>query len=183
MNTKHIEDYLNRFGKQVANRAIANLGRKKGGKTKLAQSIKFEVVKTSTGFVVEFYMLDYGAYLDKGVSGTKKVQSYKDYENQTKTSPYAYRNAKGHSQPPTGVIDKWVVRKGIKGSRSQTGQFIKRKSLVFAIAKSIGMKGIKSLSFFQKPLGLGLKQFGGDLLNAISEDIISDISKYTTTVK
>ncbi len=43
MKTKNVERYLNSFGRQVVNRSKANLGRKKGGSTKLATSIKFEV--------------------------------------------------------------------------------------------------------------------------------------------
>ena len=40
-------------------------------------------------------------------------------------------------------------------------------SLAFLIGKKIKRDGIKSLSFFQKPLGLGMKEFGKDLLGAI----------------
>lgn len=172
MDTKNIERYLNSFGKQVVNRAKANLGKAKGGNTKLAQSIRFEVEPDANGLVVKFYMDNYGTFLDKGVSGNKKKQSFKNYKNQTESSPYSYTT----KQPPTGVIDRWVVRKGLKGSRDKEGRFIKRKSMVFLIARSIKRDGIKSLSFFQKPLGLGMKEFGKDLLGAISTDITDSLS-------
>jgi hypothetical protein len=61
MDTKNIEAYLNSFGKQVVNRAKANLGKAKGGSTDLAKSIRFEVQPDGKGFVVKFYMADYGA--------------------------------------------------------------------------------------------------------------------------
>ena len=67
MDTKNIENYLESFGKQVVNRSKANLGKAKGGNTKLAQTIRFEVKPDSDGFVVKFYMADYGTFLDKGV--------------------------------------------------------------------------------------------------------------------
>jgi hypothetical protein len=172
MDTQNIERYLNSFGKQVVNRAKANLGKVKGGNTKLAQSIRFEVEPDANGLVVKFYMANYGAFLDKGVSGNKKKQSFKNYKNQTESSPYSYTT----KQPPTGVIDRWVVRKGLKGSRDKEGRFIKRKSMVFLIARSIKRDGIKSLSFFQKPLGLGMKEFGKDLLGAITTDITDSLS-------
>ena len=44
METKSLEGYLNSFGKQVVNRAKASLGKAKGGKTALAQSIRFELM-------------------------------------------------------------------------------------------------------------------------------------------
>ena len=178
MDTDNIERYLNSFGKQVVNRAKGNLQKAKGGGTALEGSIKFEVVADAEGFTVKFYMSDYGTYVDKGVSGTKQIQKYKDYLGKIINSPYKYTT----KQPPSGVIDKWVVRKGLKGSRDKEGRFIKRKSMVFLIARSIKMKGIKSIAFFQKPLGLGMKQFGKDLLGNVKQDIIDTINETQTTV-
>ena len=172
MKTKNIERYLNSFGKQVVNRSKANLGKAKGGNTKLAQSIKFEVKTDSDGFVVKFYMADYGTFLDKGVSGNKKKQSYKNYENQTESSPYSYTT----KQPPADILSKWIKKKGIKGRDKKTGRFISNMSLAFLIASKIKRDGIKSLSFFQKPLGLGMKQFGKHLLGAITTDITDKLS-------
>ena len=172
MDTTNIEKYLNSFGKQVVNRAKSNLGKAKGGSTKLAQSIRFEVKPDADGFVVKFYMDNYGAFLDKGVSGNKKKQSYKNYENQTESSPYSYTT----KQPPPGILAKWIKKKGIKGRDKKSGRFISNLSLAFIIGRSIKRDGIKSLSFFQKPLGLGMKQFGKDLLGAITTDITDSIS-------
>jgi len=173
-----IKRYLESFGKQVVNRSIAGLGRKKGGNTALAKSIKFEVIKTGNSFTVQFYMSSYGQYVDKGVSGTQTKRTFKDYKSKTIKSPYSYKNSKGHSQPPSKALDKWVVRKGI-APRDASGKFMKRKTITFLIARSIGRKGIQGISFFQKPLGLGLKQFGKDLLGSVKEDIINSL----TTVK
>ena len=47
------------------------------------------------------------------------------------------------------------------------------------IGRSIKKKGIQGISFFQKPLMLGMKQFGKAMLGALKEDIIAGI----TTVK
>ena len=174
MKTANIERYLNSFGKQVVNRAKGNVQKAKGGGTALEQSIRFEVITDADGFTVQFYMADYGTFVDKGVSGNKKQQKFKDYKNKVITSPYKYTT----KQPPSGVLDKWVVRKGI-APRDEGGRFIKRKSLVFLIARKIKRDGIKGISFFQKPLALGLKQFGKDLLSNVKEDIIEGL----TTVK
>ena len=172
MDTKNVERYLNSFGKQVVNRAKANLGKAKGGSTNLATTIKFEVKPDADGFVVKFYMADYGTFLDKGVSGNKKKQSYKNYENKTESSPYSYTT----KQPPPNILSKWIKKKGIKGRDKKSGRFISNLSLAFIIGRAIKRDGIKSLSFFQKPLGLGMKQFGKDLLGAISTDITDKLS-------
>ncbi len=173
---KNVENYLNSFGKQVVNRAKGNLQKRKGGGTKLEESIRFEVVQDTKGFTVNFYMNNYGQFVDKGVSGTNEKQSFKDYKNSTKASPFKYTN----KQPPRGIIDKWVVKKGI-APRDAKGRFISRKSISFLIARAIKRDGIKGLSFFQKPLGLGLKQYGKDLLNAVKEDILNTLNKETIT--
>ena len=172
MNTANIERYLNSFGKQVVNRAKGNLQKAKGGGTALERSIKFEVVADADGFSVNFYMTNYGAFVDKGVSGNKKTQRYKDYLGKIINSPYKYTT----KQPPSGILDKWVVKKGI-APRDAGGRFIARKSLVYLIARSIKLKGIKSLAFFQKPLGLALKKFGKGMMQGLKKDIEASINQ------
>ena len=57
-------------------------------------------------------------------------------------------------------------------------------SLAFIIGRKIKRDGIQGISFFQKPLGLGLKQFGKHLLQNVKEDIMSNLQKETkSTVK
>ena len=175
MNTDNIERYLNSFGKQVVNRAKGNVQKAKGGGTALEKSIRFEVVTDADGFSVQFYMLDYGTFVDKGVSGNKQQQKYKDYKGKVITSPYKYTN----KQPPPGILAKWISKKGIKGRDKKSGRFISNMSLAFIIGRAIKRDGIKSLSFFQKPLGLGLKQFGKDLLGNVKQDIIETLNKTT----
>jgi len=179
VKTDNIERYLESFGKQVVNRSKGNLQKaKKGGK--LEDSIKFDIVTTPDGFTVEFYMNNYGQFVDKGVSGTKTKRTFKDYKGKTIKSPYSYKNSKGHSQPPSKALDKWVVRKGI-APRDASGKFMKRKTITFLIARKIGRFGIQGISFFQKPLGLGLKEFGKDLLGSVKEDILNTLNKETIT--
>ena len=174
MKTEALERYLNSFGKQVVNRAKGNLQKAKGGGTNLEKSLSFKVITSAEGFSVQFYMDSYGTFVDKGVSGTKVKRSFKDYKGRTITSPYKYTT----KQPPSRVLDKWIVKKGI-APRDEKGRFMSRKSISFLIARSIKRKGIQGISFFQKPLGLGLKQFGKDLLGNVKDDIINGL----TTVK
>ncbi len=174
MNTEALERYLNSFGKQVVNRAKGNLQKAKGGGTNLEKSLSFKVLTSAEGFSVQFYMDSYGTFVDKGVSGTKVKRSFKDYKGRTISSPYKYTT----KQPPSRVLDKWIVKKGI-APRDEKGRFMSRKSISFLIARSIKRKGIQGISFFQKPLMLGLKQFGKEMLGAVKDDIINGL----TTVK
>ena len=175
MKTKNIENYLNSFGKQVVNRAKGNLQKSKGGGTNLESSIRFEIVSDAKGFTVQFYMESYGTFVDKGVSGNKKKRKFKDYKNQLISSPYSYTS----KQPPPNILAKWISKKGIKGRDKKSGKFISNLSLAFIIGRKIKRDGIQGISFFQKPLALGLKQYGKDLLGALKEDIIAGL----TTVK
>jgi hypothetical protein len=179
VDTDNIERYLNSFGKQVVNRSKGNL-QKAGKGGKLEESIRFEVITSEDGFTVQFFMSSYGQYVDKGVSGTQKKRTFKDYKSKVIKSPFSYKNSKGHSQPPSKALDGWAVKKGI-APRDAKGRFIKRKTLTFLIARSIGRNGIQGISFFQKPLGLGLKQFGKELLKNVKEDIIDTLNKETIT--
>ena len=174
MNLEAVERYLNSFGKQVVNRAKGNLQKSKGGGTALENSIAFSVIEKDGDLTVIFKMASYGKYVDKGVSGTEVTRSFKDYKGKTLKSPFGYRKAKGHSQPPTKALDKWIVKKGI-APRDKEGKFMSRKSIKFAIAKSIGKKGIQGISFFQKPLMLGMKQFSNKFGAAIKDDIVNSL--------
>ena len=172
MNTDNIERYLNSFGKQVVNRAKGNLQKAKGGGTALEGTIRFKVITDADGFSVQFYMSNYGTFVDKGVSGNKKIQKYKDYLGKVINSPYKYTT----KQPPPDILAKWISKKGLKGRDAKTGRFISHKSLAFIIGRKIKRDGIKGISFFQKPLGLGLKQFGSELLGNVKQDILDNLT-------
>ena len=177
MDTKNIERYLNSFGKQVVKESKGILQQAKGS-TSLGNSIRFEVSKEDNGFSTKFYMADYGEYLDKGVSGNKVKQSYVNYDGKKKSSPGKGFTTKG---PPIDILSKWIKRKGIKpkgfkrGRSKDTGQFV--SGFAFLISRKIKREGIKSISFFQKPLGIEYKKLNKDLLNIIT----ADIRNYITT--
>ena len=67
---KALERYLESFGKSVVNKSKGILQKKKKVSSgALLNSLKFNVLKTNNGYKVDFSMLDYGEYVDKGVSG------------------------------------------------------------------------------------------------------------------
>jgi hypothetical protein len=61
--------------------------------------------------------------------------------------------------------------------RDAKGRFMTRSSLKFAIAKSIYIKGIEGISFFQKPLGLELRGFASNIRKAVKQDILNNLRK------
>jgi len=176
MDTKSLENYLNHFGQSVVNQAIANL-RKSKGDTALGKSIRFEVVPDARGFTTKFYMLDYGTFLDKGVSGNKEKQPFTNYKGATESSPYSY-TTKG---PPIDILSKWIKKKGIKpkglgrGRSKKTGQYL--SGFAYLISRKIKRDGIKSLTFFQKPFGEGYNELKETMLKKLK----LDIETYLTT--
>ena len=178
MKVPSLENYLKIFGQKVVDDAKKSLQKQKGS-TALGKSIRFKVVPTATGFDTMFYMNDYGTYLDEGVSGTKVSHSFTDAKGKTRKSSYSY-TTKG---PPIDILSKWVKKKGIKGHGMKkgrdknTGRYI--TGLAIYISKKIRTRGIKSLSFFQKPLGVEYIKLKEQILDVLKLDIENYLTTYT----
>jgi hypothetical protein len=157
MQQSELQLELNKFRDYVISQAKANLTR--GGKNVskgLYNSIKGNVKANPNSFEMDFSMDEYGIYQDKGVSGTKKKYN----------TDYKYTN----KMPPAKAFDKWVVRKGL--APREKGKFKSRKSLSFAIARSVYYNGIKPSLFFTKPFEKAIKRLPNDLVEAFGLDAI-----------
>ena len=177
---KNLENYLDSFGRYIVQQSRSNLTKAKKNVNKdLYNSIKFKVEREGDSISVNFYMLDYGTYVDKGVSGNKITRSFKNYNNKAMKSPFKYTT----KQPPAGVLAKWISKRRIKGRDQKTGRYISNMSLAFIMARKIKRDGIQGISFFQRPLFLGLKKFGTEFLQAIQEDIITELKQSKIIVK
>jgi hypothetical protein len=174
VNTENLQRYLDSFGKQVLKDANGILSSQKGN-TALSKSIRFKVEKDSQGFTTKFYMLDYGTFVDKGVSGNKIKRGYINTEGFAASTPYSYKS----KQPPANILAKWVAKKGLKGRDKKTGRFISNMSLAFLIARKIKRDGIQGISFFQKPLGIRYGELKTKLLNVLKLDIEMYLTTYT----
>ena len=125
MKTKNIERYLTSFGKYIVKQARTNLSKKRKNVNKaLYNSISFRVDEDAKGFSLKLFMLDYGKFVDKGVSGNKQIQDYTTYDGRKVESPYKYRS----KQPPASILEKWIRARGLKGRDSETGRYITNKS-------------------------------------------------------
>ena len=116
--------------------------------------------------------VDYWGFVDKGVQGASRNIFARQSE-----SPFKFGANK--TRGLRGGIDKWVIQKGIQGTRDAQGRFTPRKSLVYAISNAIWHRGLKPSFFISdtlkrlKPkamqwLGLAL---GQDIANAIKESL------------
>ena len=163
---KNVQQELNRFAKYVIQQSRANLtrGKKNSSKT-LYNSLDYDLNVSPNSFSMSFLMEDYGVFQDKGVSGIKKKYN----------TPYSYTN----KMPPPSKMDKWIVRKGLKGVRGKDGKFISRKSLQFMIARSIYNNGIKPSLFFTKPFQKAFKNLDKDIIKAYQLDV-EELLKFTT---
>jgi hypothetical protein len=173
MSWTNLEKYFNGLGKQVMNRAKAGL-QKAGKQGALENSIAFTVLNTGESITVRWTMNLYGQFIDKGVSGTEIKRSFTNYLGQTLSSP-----GDGFTtlQPPPEPLEAWIKAKGLKGRDKESGRYISHRSLAFLIGASIKRKGIPSIEFFQKPLGIALKTKDSEVRVAIARDIEQTIKE------
>ncbi len=174
MKTENLERYLNSFASNVVMKAQGILNANKGN-TALGQSIRAQVIPDGDGYSTQFYMADYGTFVDEGVSGNKKQRKFTNWKQEQIVSSYKYKN----KQPPPGILAKWIKKKGIKGRDKKTGRFISNMSLAFIMGRKIKSQGIQGISFFSQPLGLEYKKLTEELLPAFVEDITTYLVTFT----
>jgi len=148
---------LQKFGQYVVSNARENLVKDKKNTTKsLSDSIAFSVNSYTDSYVIEFLMDYYGIFVDKGVSGI----------NRKYNTPYSYKSKGGKQglkgMPPPKAFDKWTIMKGI-APRDAKGRFLPRKSVNFAVARTVFEKGIKPSLFFTTPFNYAFEQLNRDI--------------------
>jgi len=173
----NVEKYLRSYGKYIVRQARSILASRQDT-GKLSSSLKYKLTKDKDGYDIKFLAAKYGKYIEKGVSGTRVSRSYTAMEGKRKPSPFRYK----HKGPPINVIRKWIGRKGIK-ARNELGQYISNKSLAFLISRSIRSKGIKSTSFYGKPLSWSYKNFIKGLEDNFKDDVLKEIKAFKKTLK
>ena len=163
---EHLKDELNTFRKRVIQQAKSNLTKTgKNASKRLYNSLDSDLKGSPNSFQLDFTMADYGEFVDKGVSGVEKKYN----------TPFKYTS----KMPPAKKLDKWIVRRGL-APRDKSGKLMSRKSLQFAIAKSIYKKGFKPSLFFTKPFENEYKKLSNELIDAYGLDM-SEFLQYTLT--
>ena len=137
----------------------------------LYDSIPVNVFEMGTSFYVDITpKVDYWQFVDKGVQGAKR----NIFPDQGK-SPFKFGSGKG-PKGLRGAIDKWVLQKGISGTRDEKGRFVERKSLVFN-------RGLKPSLFITRTKQKIQKHVAQTIAPAISSDYANAVRKELKTDK
>tara|TARA_R110000765_G_scaffold5266_1_gene16488 strand:- start:5201 stop:5740 length:540 start_codon:yes stop_codon:yes gene_type:complete len=170
MENENIKELLDKYAKIVVEEAKQNLiDKDKEGA--LSKSISYQLETEANAFLLDFLMEDYGAFVDEGVQGSNPSGIYKNNPDKTGVQRAPLSKFKYTTKmPPAKVFDKWSIKKGI-APRNAKGQFLKRKSINFAIARSIFFQGIYPTYFFSKPFNSNLEMLDKSILEAFALDI------------
>ena len=161
MKLKETRDLLNSFAKYVVQQSRSNLTKKeKNVSSKLYKSIDYDLDFNfdGSGFILQFFMEEYGSYQDEGVKGKdpSKVSSNAKITGQQAPNS-RFRFGSGTSR---GTFDRFAKRmslfakaKNIRFRQGKTGKFAKGgyDAMGYVIAKNIYSRGIKPSLFFTKP--------------------------------
>ena len=135
---KNVIKEMNTLGINVVSRAKSNLS-KNNSSGDLSNSLTYEIDQTDPDDVkLNFYGLDYANFVDQGVQGKDPQampQGSMSRYNKAPMSPYQFGTGSySGGGSLRGSIDK--------------GKFIKRKTMVYLISRSIWYTGIKPTYFF-----------------------------------
>lgn len=161
-----IDEAAVKWAKKVVRLARGNLTKEKGISSKtLWQSIRFRHEKNS----VTFFMEDYGAFMDKGVSGTGKL-TYRDGSwlpvpfNKSEAKPeYKFKSSK---KTIGGSLKDWLRTKGLPDSMD------------FVVRRSVHARGIRPRRFFSNAWDVMLPEFDviiGEAATVTVEDTVDEI--------
>ena len=97
MNFENINKALNDFGRYVVQQARTRLTKNKQGGGALYESIRYTLDKEQKGFILDFYMEDYGIFQDQGVKGANPAL-IKGGRQKAPNSKFSYKQ----KMPPCG---------------------------------------------------------------------------------
>ena len=158
LDNKNTKEYLNAFAKYVIQQSRSNLSKQnKNVDKKLYDSLDKEIEVGANSFRMAFLMEDYGAYQDKGVSGTQKKYN----------TPFSYKSKK----PPLKPITQWVTKRRFQFRNKETGKFMSYQSTAFLVRNGIFKNGIKPSLFFTKPFEKAFERLPDELVEAYGLDV------------
>ena len=131
----------------------------------LLNDLKIEIKRNNGEIEAQLVAPPYAKFVNYGVKGRLSSAKAPD-------SPFQFKK----KLIPRGVIDRWIVRKNIKGSRDAKGKFISRWFLNLLIRKSINAKGLKAVNFIQ-PFYDNLEWMQRDLAKEIGDSMAEKITE------
>ena len=147
--------------------------------TALATSIEYQVQGAGRFQpTVSFKMNDYGGFVDTGVKGTENQRTQLNSKRANELFGFRHQPAftGTYKMINPSAIDKWVIKKGLGGTRDAKGRFIKRSAVKFAIATSIYRKGLEGTGFFSTPLESNMEAFNPIFEDALAKDLTKNLN-------
>jgi len=176
----NLKNALDSFAFDTIDDAKRELVRKKKNASKsLSDSLDYELKVSKNSFGLSFFMEEHGKFIDagvKGAGGTKADGSKWKLKRTSNKSLFEKGSGFTKDMPHSSNFDKWTVRKGL--APRSNGKFTSRKSLNFAIAKSVFHTGIEGTNFFSKPFDKRFKELPPKVVEAYSLDI-DDFFKFS----
>ena len=163
---------LKAFGRAVVRAGRIRLAANRMGASRLFKNFSYKVGAITAGDLPKAVSFTFG--------GSKKYWQFVD-EGVRGSGGYTGRGrARGGKSPfkfkkkniAKGVIDRWVVKRGLKAARGGGGRFINRKGLVFVIGRAIAQRGLTRTQFFSAPYKKKTKYYVGKIVNAYAEDMM-----------
>ena len=168
MQLKNTREELNKFAKYVIQQSRANLTRQgKNVSSDLYKSLDYKVDTGANWIALEFFMLPYAYYQDRGVKG--KTSTYPEIAKYGTLAKFG--SGKGKKGGLTKGIDKWVRKKRFQFRNKETGRFMSYESTAFLITRSVYNKGIKPSLFFTKPFEKAFKNLPKELIESFNLDL------------
>jgi len=159
---------IEKFGKYVVQQSRNNLTRgQKNVSKELYNSVGYDSKASKNSFQLEFYMEQYGMFLDKGVRGANP-SLVKNGKQKAPLSPFRYKN----KMPPMESILNWVRFRRIR-LRDDKGRFKagSYRSIAFIIQKRIYAQGLKPTMWFTRPFLRAFESLPDDLVEAYAIDV------------
>lgn len=173
---KETEKFLNSYGTSVVKEQrtrLKNAGRFPGSKANgpLDKSLSYKPFESRSEFGVNFYMEDYGDYVDKGVQGWKTGRTASGAKSPYKFKPKNGKRSKGGKSKFIEALKKWAKKKGIN------------QGAAYPIRKKIWAEGIETTLFFSLPIARSDKRFKTGLESSMKKDIESTIQNNVSNNK
>ncbi len=159
MSFARLDEVVNKFAKSVVKDARGNLTREQAAASRsLWSSIGY---RFKDGFLT-FYMNVYGAFMDKGVTGTGQL-----HHKGGKTTPVAYNKSeaqpgyrfKSSKKAIGGDLSAWLRIKNVPLSAE------------FPIRRSIHARGIRPRRFFTNAFDRNYDKFEDEIDQAVTDDV------------
>lgn len=186
---KELKKALQKMGRETVEGARLNLSKDKSKSSgALKKSLYSEVVQSGDEVQLQFWMEEYGMFLDAGVYGAdpsivkKGKQKGKETDsvftgNNGIAERFSYKSKGGKfglkGMPPPAAFDSWTKVNNLS-LKSKNGKVMTRQTLNFLIARGVFAQGIAPTLFFTTPF---IKAF-----NNLPDKIVNAFDIYVNTV-